>query len=207
MQSFIAFLFVFGFFAEIYSQPSNFEWTKADMLAIVKFNVARNISKLDTVRQIQSTVGNQSYSERHIRRVYDEFMRGGRLSCNRREGSGRPNTAQNEENEELLEELMDRTRDWTIPELAYEMNIGYGSVQAMLKRLGWRRLASRWVPIEMTCLIRTQRVRIANMALNELSNDRRYLTRIVAIDETIIRNYQPLSPLQSSEWRKKGESP
>jgi len=78
MQSFIAFLFVFGFLVEIYSQPSNFEWTKADMLSIIKFNVARNISKLHTVRQIQSTVGNQSYSERHIRRVYDEFMRGGR---------------------------------------------------------------------------------------------------------------------------------
>jgi hypothetical protein len=81
MQSFIAVLFVFVFLAEIYSQPPNFEWTKGDMLAIIKFNFARNISKLDTVRQIQSTVGDQSYSERHIHRIYDEFMRGPRLSC------------------------------------------------------------------------------------------------------------------------------
>ena len=64
-----------------------------------------------------------------------------------------------------------------------------------------RRVAARWVPHCLTRAQMTDRVETAQTHLNRHENEGdQFINRIVAIDETWLRSYEPESKSQSSEW-------
>ena len=67
-----------------------------------------------------------------------------------------------------------------------------------------RKIAARWVPHMLSESEKHQRVNIARKLLKRYSEDGdEMLQRIVAIDKTCIRSFEPELKRQSSEWHTK----
>ena len=67
-----------------------------------------------------------------------------------------------------------------------------------------RKIAARWVPRMLSENEKHQRVNIAHKLLKRYGEDGdEMLQRIVAIDETWIRSFEPELKRQSSEWHTK----
>lgn len=187
---------------------SHLKFNKRDQRAIVMSCVRTNVPPTECMERLQICAGEEAFDRSHVYRLYGEFRSGQRISCDRISGSGRPASAVNPDNEQRLRVLFDASREWTLEELAYELGVSYGSTQELVQRIGFRKVASRFVPHELTCAIRSQRVRVAQDNLNRHNADRHLLaTRVVSIDETPIRNYQPMDSHSAAQWRANDEPP
>jgi len=68
-----------------------------------------------------------------------------------------------------------------------------------------RRIAARWVPHDLSEEQKCQRVEIAQQLLHRFREEgNEFLQKVVAIDETWIRDFEPELKSQCSEWRGKG---
>ena len=63
-----------------------------------------------------------------------------------------------------------------------------------------RKIAARWVPHHLTPEQKMERVRVASLLLRRQRREP-FLDRVIAIDETWIRSYEPELKRQSAEWR------
>lgn len=102
--------------------------------------------------------------------------------------------------------IMDIDRRQTIRELERETEFSHTIVLQILKeRLGMRKIASRWVPYHLT---ETQIWLQYDTAQTYLKHYERegeaFLHRIIKLDETWDRSYQPKLKRQSNEWRHYG---
>ena len=156
--------------------------------------------------QLKFNLGDNCPSRRTIQNYYKDVVNGRLVACDRQR-SGRPRTSVNDENVERVHNLMMESRRWTIEELSNELDISTGSVVSLMQKAGYREISSRWVPYQLTDRVRDLRVNLSTEYFSRWSSNRRYRDRIVAIDETWIRSYQPLNPNQAREWRRPGERP
>ena len=75
----------------------------------------------------------------------------------------------------------------------------------MIERLYKRRISARWVPHDLGEEQKCRRVEIAQQFLHRFREKGNvFLQKVVAIDETWIRDFEPEMKSQSSEWRGKG---
>ena len=122
----------------------------------------------------------------------------------RRQGThGRSISVTNQEHEERVQELLEEDRRITCDEIATEIGISHGSVYKILTdNLGKRKVTARWVPHRLTEDKKLSRYRIAVQLRRRYHKEGdSFIQRIVAIDETWIRSYEPELKRQSSEWR------
>ena len=94
----------------------------------------------------------------------------------------------------------------TCEEIAHSAGISRASAYSILtERLHKRRIAARWVPHDLS---EEQKCRLSETAQHSLHRFREegneFLQKVVAIDETWIRDFEPELKSQSSEWRGKG---
>ena len=92
-------------------------------------------------------------------------------------------------------------------ELASIMDVGLGSVFRLIHAMGANKAASRWVLYNLT---ENQLVRLANIAWTHYDNwtdDNSMLDRIIAIDETWLRSYDPQDDYASHRWVFPGKDP
>ena len=103
---------------------------------------------------------------------------------------------------EKVKERLNEDRRYTCDELAERIDISHGSVYTISTRhLKVRQIAARWVPKHLTWAQMTDRVETAKRQLIRYENEGNHcFNRIVAIDETWLRNYEPELKSQSSEW-------
>ena len=85
--------------------------------------------------------------------------------------------------------------------------MSHGTVWEMLHDLGYRKVASRYVPHNLTSSQRQDRLETCQTHLTRYQGDASILDRIIAIDETWLRSYDPLNPQSAAEWRLPGEAP
>jgi hypothetical protein len=64
---------------------------------------------------------------------------------------------------------------------------------------------TRWVPHSLTSQQKELRVNISSEHFQRYQSDPDMLNRIIAIDETWIKSYDPLDESQSREWRYPAE--
>jgi len=75
----------------------------------------------------------------------------------------------------------------------------------LTERLHKRRIAVRWVPHGLSEEQKCRRLEIAQQLLHRFREEgKEFLQKVVAIDETWIRDFEPELKSQSSEWRDKG---
>ena len=139
-----------------------------------------------------------------IKRWVREFNNG-QIVISNKHLCGRTLSATNEENVQNVAKLLEADRRYTCEEKAYELDISHVSAYRILtERLQMRKVAPRWVPHMLSETEKHQRVKIARSLLQryEEEGDKR-LQRIVAIDETWMRSFEPELKQQSSEWHTK----
>jgi len=89
--------------------------------------------------------------------------------------------------------------------LAGNLGVSYWSTIRLLEEVGAKKIATIWVPHELTPVQKQKRVDIRVEHLERYNNDSEYLERIIAIDETWIRSYDPKDPFNSRQWRLPGQ--
>jgi phage terminase small subunit len=93
----------------------------------------------------------------------------------------------------------------TCEETAHSAGISRASAYRILtERLHKHRIAARWAPHDLSEEQKCRCLEIAQLLhrFREAGND--ILQKVVAIDETWIRDFQPELKSQSSDWRGKG---
>ena len=164
---------------------------------------------MEVKRRLREIIGRKKvYSPRSIERLYKEFKEKKRRNtrdkrCGR---AGRPRSATDEDHQNAIEHLMSIQRNWTIGELAQELEISHGSVVNLLKKMGFKKRGSSWIPHQLTATQKIARVNTAEQNLQSFESDARILRRIIAFDETVWRCYTPPDPNQCAEWRRSGEA-
>ena len=86
--------------------------------------------------------------------------------------------------------------------MAQELEISVGSDHFILRnRLKMRKVSARWLPHRLTPEQAERRLTIAIQLLYRYDSEgQEFLERIVAVDETWIRSYEPEMRRQSTEW-------
>ena len=94
----------------------------------------------------------------------------------------------------------------TCEETAHSAGISRASAYRILtERLHKRRIAARWVPHGLSEEQKCRRLETAQQLLHRFREEgNEFLQKVVAIDETWIRDFQPELKSQSSEWRREG---
>jgi hypothetical protein len=70
-----------------------------------------------------------------------------------------------------------------------------------------RKVASRWVPYTLTRYHKELRANYSTEHLNRYDSDPEFINRIIAIDETWIKSYDPTDSSSDKKWRFRGEPP
>ena len=115
--------------------------------------------------------------------------------------TGRPHVENN--TVQLLASLLDADRRWTARELAAEVWVYHKTVLHILYDiLGYRKLAIRWIPHEISEMQQWHRYAIAHFLLDRYQREGDdFLGRIVAIEETWDRSYERILKRQLNEWK------
>lgn len=130
----------------------------------------------------------------------------GRATTEDLQRCGRPKSATGPEVLEKLQEALHADRRQTCRELSACLGISSESVRTMLESdLRMKKISAKWIPKELTQEQKDTRVHIAQSLRSRFRKDAGMLERIVAIDETWVKSYEPLSKRKTQEWHTPGE--
>jgi histone-lysine N-methyltransferase SETMAR len=121
---------------------------------------------------------------------------------------GRPAGVRDDDtNAVIVATLLDEDRRMTVREMEAECNIPKSSLHQILTEvLGKRKIAARWVPHFLNADQKAERMRVARVLLRRYRKEGdRFLERIITMDETWIRDFEPELKSQSNVWASRGE--
>lgn len=173
--------------------------TKEDQRALIKCHVLLGTTAYELMKMLPRIAGSKAYKERQIYNIYRQFKEG-LLTCDDEPRSGRPCTATDQDHEEDLKNLSDEQKCWTTEELPFRLGISKKSTIRLIKELELRKVASHWVPYELKPEQKEYRVKISEEHLERFNDDTGFINRIIAIDETWIKSYDPRDVTGSGEW-------
>ncbi|GBP28354.1 Histone-lysine N-methyltransferase SETMAR [Eumeta japonica] len=133
----------------------------------------------------------------------------GRESCEDDPRPGRPVTVVTEENVRKIEKLVLADQRIKLWQIAEELQISKERVGEIIhEHMNMRKISARWVPKMLTPFDKQRRLQTSKDFL-ELVGDNidEICDRIVTVDETWVRQYDPESKQESMQWTKKGERP
>lgn len=176
-------------------------FTAEEQRAYIKIEFFKGTSGSDIFKTLQEVCQDQALSRAAVFRWVASFKEG-RTDVKNKHSPGRPVEATNDDNVEKIRDLLDKDRRITCEEIAKEIGISHGSVHNVLTvKLNMRRVAARWVPHALTPEQKQNRVDVSRLLYKRYENEgEQFINRIVAIDETWIRSYEPELKRQSSEW-------
>ena len=150
----------------------------------IRFCVKSGFNGAQTLEMLEKCFGNDTLTRSNVFRWYERF-RNGCESVEDDERSGRPSTAQTDENIKKIKGWMTVSRKLTIKEIAEELNMAYGSAQDILVNgLGLRRVAAKLVPKDLNFMQKRDRVDVAKDMLSKVDSDPSFIKRIITGEET-----------------------
>lgn len=169
--------------------------------AYIKIESLRGKSASDIHSALKEVCGSHCLHFSNIFRWMQRFKQG-EISIQDEPRSGRPAAAMDDYYVDKVKECVDKDRRMTCEEIASEVGVSHSSVYRILtERLGMKKISARWVP---HCLTKEQiedRLRVAQNLLERYEKEgESFISRIVAIDETWLRSYEPELKRQSTEW-------
>ena len=175
--------------------------SQEEQRAYIKIEYLRGKTGIEIYENLCEACGTSSVCLKTVYRWLERFS-AGKTDILDEPRCGRPVEVTDDYNVEKIKILLDEDRRYTCEELAESIGISHGSAHTILTRhLRMRRVAARWVPHYLTRAQMTDRVEIAQTHLNRHENEGdQFINRIVAIDKTWLRSYEPELKSQSSEW-------
>lgn len=181
--------------------------TLEDQRSFIKVNVLLESPPRVVAAQLETAVPEGHLSERQVYQWYGDFKQGIRTDVSDLPRPGRPREATTEENKEMIRQLILESDGMRTEDLLYETKLSHTSLLRLLKEIGAKKLKSRWIPHELTQRQQQARRNIAGKHLTRYQTERGFLDKIIAIDETWLKSYDPEDSKQSSEWQLPGQKP
>jgi len=178
--------------------------TNDDQRVHIKIETLHGKTPTEIHSSLMELCGVETVDRSTISRWAHRF-REGRLSIEKDPKSGRPRTSTDDQSVERVLQIVEEDCRMTCEEVAHCAGISRASAYHILtKRLHKRRIAAWWVPHELSEEQKCRHVEIAQQLLHRFREEgNEFLQKVVAIDETWIRNFEPELKSQSSEWRGK----
>lgn len=175
--------------------------TVEEQRAYIKIEFLRGKSGQEILGCLQEACGANAVSSKTVYRWIARF-RSGNFDISDEQGRGRIPSSTDDYHVQKVKELLDSDRRYTCEEIALHVGISIGSAHSILtQHLKMRKIAARWVPHFLTNAQMKERLDTAKEHLKRYEEEgERLLNRIVAIDETWIRSYEPELKSQSAEW-------
>ncbi|PSN46608.1 hypothetical protein C0J52_17801, partial [Blattella germanica] len=130
----------------------------------------------------------------------------GREATKDKPRTGRPRTVRTDVSRAVIHQCLENDRRWSLQELATETGIDQATVLTILRHdLHLRKIAAKWVPHALTEQQKWNRYETCRVNLERYEREGDImLNRIIAIDETWARAYEPELKRKSAEWRHQG---
>jgi len=175
--------------------------------SFIKINVLLNTPQSVVLAQLRTALPDSHLSKTRVHFWYREFKDGKRTDVDDIPKPGRPREVTNEENKEAVKELIMESEGMRTQDLLYETQLSESSLLRILREINAKKIKSRWIPHELTKGQQQARKNIAGKLLARYQRERGFLNKIVAIDETWLKSYDPTDSKQSSEWLLAGQKP
>lgn len=176
--------------------------TVEEQRAYIKIETLRGKTSTEIHRALQEACQESSLDRSTVSR-WNKRFREGRTSVKDDQRSGRPRTATDDTSAVIVATIIEEDRRLTCLEIAEEANMSAKSVHRILTEiLMKRKISARWVPHLLSVEQKNARKEIAVDLLARYHREGDgFLKRIIAIDETWIRDFEPELKRQSMEWR------
>jgi len=147
-------------------------------------------------------------TERSVYNWYNDFKDGKRTDVGDLSRSGRPRTSTTQDNKELVKDLILESDGMRTQDLLYETQIPETSLWRILTEIGAKIKSGKWIPHELTERQQQARHVISSKHLARYQREGTgFLNKIIAIDETWLKSYDPKDQRQTSEWKLPGQKP
>ena len=184
---------------------SSMEVSRLEQRAYVKIAVLRGQNARECHAQLLQAVGDRALPYRTVARWVAAFE-SGREASKDKPRTGRPRTVRTDVSRAIIQQCLENDRRWSLQELATETGIDQATVHKILRHdLHMRKIAAKWVPHALTEQQKWTRYETCRVNLERYEREGDImLNRIIAIDETWARAYEPELKRQSAEWRHHG---
>ena len=177
--------------------------TETDQRAFIKCHILLGDSASVIHSLLQRIARRQTLSLRTVQTLYQQFYGGERLEpgdTGRRPGPGRPKSQTTNINKQKLRELLLEDNSLSITEMATQLDLSYSTAQRLLISIGAKYVATRWVLHDLSTQQKANRVEACQNNLKLFTSTPDLLDRIIAIDESWLRSYDPKDPKSAKQW-------
>jgi histone-lysine N-methyltransferase SETMAR len=181
--------------------------TKQEQWAFIKCHELLGTTATQVYNMLQNIRRSQALGRTQVFQLYKEFNERSRLSSEEVHREDRPRTLTDEFHKEKLKELILEDHNWGTFEYAETLGISYWATRKLLKEIGAKKIATRWVPHQLTPAQKNSRADICTEHLERYKSDHGMLDRIMAIDKTWLKYYDPKDYWASRQYRLPGEPP
>jgi len=174
--------------------------TDEDQRAFIKCHMLLGDSAVDIYRMLQRIARSRALSHTTVYDLYNQFQAGNRTHTDRRSGPGAPRTQATEEKLNQLKILVHEQNDLTEDEMAIELQVSKGTIANMIKEIGAKKVSAKWIPHQLNLGNKQTRIDICedHLRMYEASTD--MLDRIIALDESYLRSYDPEDKQAAKRW-------
>ncbi|XP_051809812.1 uncharacterized protein LOC127535540 [Acanthochromis polyacanthus] len=175
---------------------------KLEQRAKIQHCVKLGKSAKETLKILQKAYGKEAMSRSRCF-VWHSRFKMGRTSLDDDDRPGRPSTSTTPENVQEIEQIVCQDRRLTIKEIAYMVNMSFGTVQAILtSNLNLHRVAAKFVPRLLTPEQKQQRVKVCDDLRQQAQDDPTFTSRIITGEEIWVYDYNTETKQQSPRPKK-----
>jgi len=181
--------------------------TNEEQRAFIKVNVLLDTAPRVVACQLATALPDSHLSEATVYRWYGHFKEGKRTDIEDLPRSGRTGKKTDEDTKEYIKELIMESEGMRTEDLLYETELPKTTLQRILTEIGAKKKMSKWIPHELTEVQKMARYVIAGKHLARHQTESKFLDKIIAIDETMLKSYDPKDQRQTSEWLLPSQPP
>jgi hypothetical protein len=181
--------------------------TLEDQRSFIKISVLLDRPPRAVAQQLADAVPETHLRQSSVYNWYNDFKQGRRTDVSDLPKPGRQRTMTTDDNKEKVRQLILESEGMRTEDLIYETSLSKYALYTILQEIGARKIKSRWVPHELTQRQIQARMNLAGKHLARFQRESGFLDKIIAIDETWLKSYDPEDSRQSSEWLLPGQKP
>ena len=174
--------------------------TSIDQRGFIKISVLLESAPRVVAAQLATAVPDGHLVERQVYNWYNDFKDGKRTSTEDLPKPGRTREVTDDDTKETIKELILDSEGMSTEDLLYETGMSKTSLLRVLNEIGAKHKQARWIPHELTARQEQARRNIAGKLLARYQRESGFLDKIIAIDETWIKSYNPQDSRQSKTW-------
>jgi len=181
--------------------------TEEDQRAFIKCHVLLGDSVTDIYTMLQKIARRKALTQRTVYNLFNQYQAGTRTKTSRGSGPGAPRTQATEAKLNDLTHYLSEHDDSTEDEMATHLGVSKATVSRMINEIGAKKVCTRWVPHELNIGNKQTRIDSCQENLNMYRTSKDMLDRIIAIDESWLRSYDPQDSQSAKRWCLPSQEP